>query len=327
MLSLSRKNILITGGMGFLGSNLAIRLVNMGANVVIVDSMISEYGGNLFNINPIKNKVKVNYCDITDKNAMEHVIREQDYIFHLAGQVSHIMSLTDPFPDIDYNITGTAILLEACRKHNQDVRIIFSGTRGQYGTSDKLPASEISPTNPRGIYELTNLTAERMFQIYFQIFGIKTVLTRITNIYGPRAQMKNDKYGVINWFIRQIIDNKKIHLFGDGSIKRDLVYVDDCVEALIRLAQNEQCYGQVFNIGDDKPLSFKEIAETMVRVSKKGGYIFTPFSEERAKQEPGDFYSDISKIYTYVSWKPKTKFIKGLKATFDYYSKYKKHYW
>lgn len=321
------QNILITGGLGFIGSNLAIKLVRMGAHVTLVDSMIPEYGGNLFNIEPIKTKITINYCDITDKNAMNYVIRNQNIIFHLAGQVSHVLSLTNPFPDIDYNITGTAILLEACRKYNPSCLIVFTGTRGQYGSSVKLPVSEDSPTNPKGIYELTNLTAEKMFTIYFQNHGIKSVLARLTNIYGPRAQMKSNKYGVINWFIRQLIDGEQIQLYGDGSIKRDVVYVDDCVEALIALANNKNTCGEIFNIGDSKPLTFKEIVETMIRVTKKGSYRYAPFSEERAKQEPGDFYSDIKKIKKFIGWIPTTSFNSGLKKTFDYYLTHKKHYW
>lgn len=325
--SFKNRNVLVTGGLGFIGSNLSLELVKQGAHVTIVDSMIPEYGGCLFNIDPIKNNVHINFCDITDKNAMEHVIREKDYIFHLAGQVSHVMSLTNPFPDIDYNITGTAILLEGCRKYNPNTVIVFTGTRGQYGSSTKLPVDESAPTNPKGIYELTNLTAEKMFKIYFDNHGIKSVLPRLTNIYGPRAQMKSDKYGVINWFIRKAIDNEPISLFGDGSIKRDVVYVDDCVEALLQLAECEQCYGEIYNVGDDTPRTFKEIIELIIKINGYGEYKFTPFSEERKKQEPGDFYSDITKIEKAIGWRPKTSFEQGLAKTIEYYKQYKNYYW
>ncbi|NTU73616.1 NAD-dependent epimerase/dehydratase family protein [Candidatus Roizmanbacteria bacterium] len=321
------KRILITGGLGFIGSNLAIRLVKEGAYVTIVDSMISDYGGNLFNIHPIKKKVHINFSDITDKNAMEYVIRDKDSIFHLAGQVSHVLSLTNPFPDIDYNITGTAVLLEACRKYNPQAIIVFTGTRGQYGSSIKLPVDETAHTNPKGIYELTNLTAEKMFKVYYENHGIRSVLTRLTNIYGPRAQMKSNKYGVVNWFIRQAISNEQISLFGDGLIKRDVVYVDDCVDALLSLAQREACYGEIFNVGDDKPWTFKQIVSKIIELNGYGSFKFTPFSEERKKQEPGDFYSDISKISAAIGWKPTTSFTKGLRKTIEFYKKYKEFYW
>jgi len=321
------KRVLITGGLGFIGSNLAIRLVGQGAIVTIVDSMISEYGGNLFNIEDIKDNVKINYCDITDKNAMEYIVRNQDYIFHLAGQVSHIMSFTNPYHDIDYNITGTVILLEACRKYNNNVKIIYTGTRGQYGSATILPVNEESPTNPKGLYEITNLTAEKIFLVYNEVHGIKSVLTRLTNAYGPRAQMKTNKYGVANWFVRLVIDNEVIPIYGSGLIKRDFIYIDDVVDALLMLPLEEKCFGQIFNIGSDYVSNFKELAETIIATAKQSRIEFTPFSEERKKQEPGDFYSDISKINKYIGWKPKVTLKDGVQCTVDFYKKNKTYYW
>ena len=321
------KRVLITGGLGFVGSNLAMRLVGQGAHVTIVDSMIPEYGGNLFNVEEIKDKVKINYCDITDKNAMEWIVRDQEYVFHLAGQVSHIMSFTNPYHDIEYNITGTVILLEACRQYNPDVKIIYTGTRGQYGSAMSLPVSEESPTNPKGLYEITNLTAEKIFLVYNEAHGIKSVLTRLTNVYGPRAQMMTNKYGVANWFVRLAIDNESIPIYGDGLIKRDFIYIDDTVDALLELPLKEKCFGQVFNIGSDYVSNFKELAETIVDTTKQSKIEFTPFSEERKKQEPGDFYSDISKINEYIGWKPKVSLQEGVKKTVEFYKMNKKYYW
>jgi len=321
------KNILITGGMGFIGSNLAIKLVEMGANVTILDSMISEYGGNLYNISQIKDKVHINFCDITDKNAMEWIVIDKEYIFHLAGQVSHMMSFSNPFLDIDYNITGTTVLLEACKKKNKNVRIIFTGTRGQYGPATKFPVSEDSPNNPKGIFEITNLTAEKIFLVYNDTHGIKSVSTRLTNVYGPRAQMKTNTYGVANWFIRLAIDNEVIPIYGDGLIKRDFVYVDDVVDALLLLPMKDECFGQVFNVGNNYVSNFKELADTIIKIHGKGEIEYTPFSEERKKQEPGDFYSDISKIKKFTGWEPKTGLKEGVKKTLDYYADNKKYYW
>jgi UDP-glucose 4-epimerase len=321
------KRVLITGGMGFIGSNLAIRLTKSGALVTIVDSMIPEYGGNLFNIKSIKNEVKINYCDITDKNAINWVVQNQDYIFHLAGQVSHLLSFDNPYKDIDYNITGTLILLEACRNFNQDAKIIYTGTRGQYGKAVILPVNEQAPTNPTGVYELTNLTAEKLFSIYYQNYGIKSILTRITNVYGPRAQMKSNKYGVANWLIRQCLDNQPITVFGDGSIKRDFIYIDDVIDALCALPLNRNAYGEIFNIGHTEISDFNNLAKLIVAVSGKGKIVYTDFTPERAAQEPGDFYSDISKIKQYTGWKPKVKLTEGLKQTIAYYAKNKQHYW
>jgi UDP-glucose 4-epimerase len=323
----SGKRVLITGGLGFIGSNLAIRLIKYGAKVTIVDSMIPEYGGNLFNIKPIKNEVKINYCDITDKNAIDWVVQNQDYIFHLAGQVSHILSFENPYKDVDYNITGTLILLEACRNYNQTAKIIYTGTRGQYGKAVKLPVDELAPTNPTGVYELTNLTAEKLFSIYHNHYGIKSILTRITNVYGPRAQMKSNKYGVANWLIRLCLDNQPITVYGDGSIKRDFVYIDDVIDALCQLPANRNCYGEIFNIGHTEISDFNDLSKLIVSVSGKGKIVYTDFSPERAAQEPGDFYSDLNKIKQYIGWKPKIQLAEGLSKTINYYEKYKQHYW
>ncbi len=321
------KKVLITGGMGFIGSTLAIALVKAGAKVNIVDSMIPEYGGNLWNIESIKDDIKINYCDITDRTAMEWVVRDREYIFHLAGQVSHIMSYSNPYADIDYNITGTVALVEACRKYNPNAIIIYTGTRGQYGPADVLPVSEDAPTNPKGLYEITNLAAEKILIAYNNSHKIRSVLTRLTNIYGPRAQMKTNKYGVANWFIRLSLEGGTIPLFGDGLIKRDFLYVDDVISALCMLPLKKECFGEVFNVGGSEISNFKELAETIVGITKKGSIVYTPFSEERKKQEPGDFYSDISKIKKYIGWEPKVMLSEGVEKTVSFYKKNRKHYW
>lgn len=323
----SGKNILITGGLGFIGSSLAIRLADAGADVSIVDVMIPDYGGNLFNIEPIKGRAKVNFSDITDAHSVNYLVRDRDYIFHCAGQVCHVMSMTNPFPDIDFNIKGTAILLEACKKHNPKVKIIKMGTRGQYGPAVKLPVSEDAPTNPKGIYEISNLTAEKIIKVYNDIHGIKSVLLRLTNIYGPRAQMKHSRFGVANWFIRQAIDNETIKIFGDGKLLRDFLYIDDCVDAILMSAMTQDAVGEVLNVGIDKPTTFLELAQQIIKVAGSGKWEFAPFSEERKAQEPGNFYSDISKIKRIVGWEPKTSLSEGLKETIDYYKKHKSKYW
>lgn len=319
--------VLITGGLGFIGSNLAIRLVERGAQVTLVDAMIPEFGGNVFNIAPIKDKVVVNFGDICDRHAMNWLIRGQDYIFHLAGQVSHILSLTDPLPDIEYNIKGTAILMEAVRQFNRRAKVIFTGTRGQYGPTTKLPVNEEAPSNPKGIYELSNLTAERIIQIYHQIHGIDAVLLRLTNIYGPRAQMRHAHYGVANWFVRLAIEGRTIPIFGDGTIKRDFLYVDDCVEAILMAARAPAANGEILNLGIDRPTTFLELAQTLIDVCGSGSWQFAPFTPERKAQEPGDFYSDITKIRRLVGWEPATSLHEGLRQTVEYYRAHHEHYW
>ena len=321
------KNVLITGGLGFIGSSLALRLVELGAQVTLLDAMIQDYGGNLFNIDSIKDRVTVNFSNITDVNSMNYLVREKDYIFHCAGQVCHVMSLTDPFPDIEYNIKGIAILMEACKKNNPGVKIVKTGTRGQYGPATSLPVCEDAPTNPKGIYEISNLTAEKIMKVYNDIHGIKTVLLRLTNIYGPRSQMKHSRFGVVNWFVRQAIDNETIKVFGDGKILRDFLYIDDCVDAILMSAISEKAVGEILNVGLDKPTSFLDLVALIIKTAKTGRYEFAEFSPERKAQEPGDFYSDISKIRNLVSWEPKVSLEEGLIRTIAYYRSFKKYYW
>ncbi len=323
----SGANVLITGGMGFIGSNLAIRLAESGAVVSIFDAMLPQYGGNEFNTAPVKDKVVFTLANITDASAVTAAVKGKDYVFHLAKQVNHVLSLTDPFPDIEYNVKGAAIVAEACRKHAPAAKVICTGTRGQYGKSAKLPVSEDAPQNPLGIYEITNLTAEKIFQVYNDHHGVRCVQTRLTNIYGPRGQMKTNTFGVANWFIRLAIDGQKIPVFGDGSLKRDFLYVDDCVDALLALALEEKAFGQVFNVGHDKPATILELVKKIVELAGSGTFEFTAFSEERRKQEPGDYYSDITKIGGLTGWRPQVALEEGLRRTIDYYRANKTHYW
>lgn len=323
----NKKKVLVTGGLGFIGSNLVIRLIESGAEVIIVDSMIPDYGGNLFNIAPVEKKVAINFCDIRDANAMNYLVRDKDYIFHLAGQVCHVMSLTDPFPDIEINITGTTILMEACKQYNRQAKVIYTGTRGEYGSATHLPVNEEAPTNPRGIHEISNLTAEKIIKIYNDVHGIKSVLLRLTNTYGPRAQMKHSRFGVANWFIRLAINNETIPVFGDGKFLRDFLYVDDAVEAILMTAINPAAIGEIFNVGVDVPTTFLELAQKIIEIAGTGRWEFAVFTPERAAQEPGDFYSDISKIRQKIGWEPKIALEEGIKRTLDYYRKFKPYYW
>ncbi len=326
-LRLRGARALITGGMGFTGSNLAIGLVNAGSDVTIVDAMIPGYGGNLFNIAPIGSRVTVNFSDVRDVNVMNHLVRGQDFVFHLAGQVDHILSMSDPFPDIDINIKGTAVMMEALRRHNPSAKLIYTGTRGQYGAAVSLPVNEEAATNPKGIYEISNLTAEKIIQVYNDAHGIDAVLLRLTNIYGPRAQMRHPRYGVVNWFVRQAIDGATIKVFGDGKIRRDFLFIDDAVEAIMMSAVSPAAVGEVLNVGIDKPTDFIELADTLIEVAGSGRWEFSPFTPERKAQEPGDFYSDISKIRRLVGWQPRTALRDGLRQTVEFYRDHKAHYW
>jgi UDP-glucose 4-epimerase len=217
--------------------------------------------------------------------------------------------------------------MEAIRRNAPHAKVIFAGTRGQYGPAVALPVAEDAPTNPKGIYEISNLTAEKIIQVYDNIHGIHSVLLRLTNIYGPRAQMKHSQYGVANWFVRLALDNETIKIFGDGRIRRDFLYVDDCVDALLMSAGCESARGEIFNVGLDRPTDFLELVETLIDVAGSGRWMFAPFTPERKAQEPGDFYSNIDKIRRIVGWSPKISLRDGLRATVDYYRASRDHYW
>jgi UDP-glucose 4-epimerase len=245
----------------------------------------------------------------------------------LARQVDHILSLHDPFPDIEINIRGTAVLMEALRKFNPTARVIHTGTRGQYGEAVRLPVDEEAPTYPKGLHEISSLTAEKIISMYHDVHHIPSVLLRLTNIYGPRAQMRHHRYGVVNWFVRLAIDNDVIKVFGDGKILRDFLYVEDCIQAMLQCGVCEAAYGEVFNVASGIPINFIELAETLVRVAQRGRWEFAPFSAERKAQEPGDFYADIQKIKRIVGWEPTTALEAGLATTIAYFREHKAQYW
>jgi UDP-glucose 4-epimerase len=317
--ALAGQRVLITGGLGFIGSNLARRLLAEGAHVTLCDAMIEGYGGNPANIREIRDDVTIDAADVRDAAAMERLVAGKEVVFHLAAQVSHVMSLSNPYPDIDINIKGTAVVLEACRKASPEALIVRSGTRGQYGPAVQLPVSELTPSDPRGIYEISQLSAEMICRTYTRIHGIRTVPLRLTNVYGPRGQMKHSQFGVVNWFVRLALEGKPIPIFGSGKILRDFLYVDDCVEALVRAAVEPRAVGEVLNVGHDRPSTFLEVAELLRELVAGTRLEFTDFTPERKAQEPGDFVSDITKIRGLLGWEPTTSLRDGLGRTVEFY--------
>jgi UDP-glucose 4-epimerase len=313
------RRVLVTGGLGFIGSNLARRLVKEGALVTLCDALIEGYGGNPANVAEIRGDVEIVGSDVRDAAAMERLVEGRDVVFHLAAQVSHVMSLSNPYPDIDINIKGTAVLLEACRKTNPRAVVVRSGTRGQYGPAVKLPVSEETPSDPRGIYEISQLSAEMICRTYTRIHGIPTVPLRLTNVYGPRGQMKHSQFGVVNWFVRLALEGRPIPVFGSGRILRDFLYVDDCVDALVRAAAEPRAVGEILNVGHDRPSTFLEVAEILRELVPGTEIEFTDFTPERRAQEPGDFVSDITKIRGMLGWEPRVSLREGLSRTADFY--------
>jgi nucleoside-diphosphate-sugar epimerase len=321
------KNILITGGLGFIGSNLAHRLVPLGAHITLVDALIPDYGGNSFNIEGIKNDVKVNILDIRDRDRMDQLVRNQDYIFNLAGQVSHIDSMRDPFTDLDMNCQGQLSVLEACRKNNPTVKIIFASTRQIYGKPEYLPVDEKHPLRPTDINGINKMAGEMYHLLYNNVHRIKTVSLRLTNTFGPRQLMKHNRQGFIPWFIRQVIDGEELKIFGDGNQKRDMNYVDDVVDALLLAAINEKANGEMFNLGGNEVMSLAAFVKLLIEIAQNGSYSIVPFPEERKKIDIGDFYCNWRKIEGSLGWKPTISIKEGLTRTIEYYRKFKNYYW
>ncbi|HMA16914.1 MAG TPA: NAD-dependent epimerase/dehydratase family protein, partial [Thermoanaerobaculia bacterium] len=290
-----------------------------GARVAVCDAMIDGYGGNFENVREIQSDLEIHISDVRDEAEMSRLVEGRDIVFHLAAQVSHVLSLADPYPDIDINIRGTATVLEACRKRNPGALVVRSGTRGQYGPAVRLPVSEDAPADPRGIYEISQLSAEMICRTYTRIHGVRTVPLRLTNIYGPRAQMKHSHFGVVNWFVRLALDEKAIPIFGTGRILRDFLYVDDCAEALLAAAVEPAAVGEIINVGNDRPSTFLKVAEILRELVPGVEIVFTDFTPERRAQEPGDFVSDISKIRRLTGWSPKVDLRDGLARTVEFY--------
>ncbi|HZI66146.1 MAG TPA: SDR family NAD(P)-dependent oxidoreductase [Thermoanaerobaculia bacterium] len=326
MASFAGKNVLVTGGLGFIGSNLAHRLLREGARVTLCDAMIEGYGGNFANVAEIRSDLDVHLSDVRDESAMARLVEGRDVVFHLAAQVSHVLSLSNPYPDIDINIRGTAAVLEACRKTNPGTVVVRSGTRGQYGPAVNLPVSEETAADPRGIYEISQLSAEMICRTYTRIHGVRTVPLRLTNVYGPRAQMKHSHFGVVNWFVRLALEGRPIPVFGTGKILRDFLYVDDCVEALVAVANEPAAVGEIVNVGNDRASTFLEVAEILREIVPGTEIVFTEFTPERKAQEPGDFVSDIAKIRRLTGWEPHVALREGLERTVAFYRERKHEY-
>lgn len=320
------KNILITGGLGFIGSTLAITLADLKANVTVVDSLLPDYGGNLFNIKGYESKIKTNISDVRDSYSMNFLIQKQDLLFNLAGTLSHVDSMTNPLTDLEINCKSQLSILEACRHNNKNIKIVYAGTRNQYGKAQYLPVDENHPLNPTDINGINCIAGEKYHLLYNDVYGIKACSLRLTNTYGPRHLMKHSKQGVLSWFIKQIMDNQTIELFGSGNQIRDINYVDDVVEAFLIAGTSNKVWGEVFNLGGTS-VGLIDFVKKAVRIYGKGKYKIVDFPENRQKIEIGNYKADYSKFNQTVGWIPKTDLETGIKKTIKFYEKYKKHYW
>jgi UDP-glucose 4-epimerase len=321
------KNTLITGGLGFIGSNMAHKLVTLGANVLLVDSLIPDYGGNLFNIHGIEDRVRVNIADIRDENSMKYLVQGQDYIFNLAGQVSHVDSMQDPFTDLEINVRSQLFILEACRHYNSDARVVYASTRQFYGKPDYLPVDEKHLLHPTDINGVNKMAGEWYHMVYNNVYGVQTTSLRLTNTYGPRQLVKHNRQGFIGWFIRQAIDGEEIQIYGDGSQVRDLTHVDDVVDACLMAAASNETAGQVYNLGGLELISLLDLAKLLLEITGQGSYRLTPFPEEKLKIDIGDFWADYEKIEKALGWRPKVDLRDGLSRTVQFYQLHREHYW
>ena len=320
------KNVLITGGAGFIGSNLAIKLAEMKANVTIVDSFIPEYGGNLFNLEPIKNKVKLNISDVRDEHSMKYLINDQDYLFNLAGQTSHIDSMNDPYVDLEINARAQLSILEACRRYNPKIKIVFASTRQIYGRPQYLPVDENHPLYPVDVNGINKMAGEWYHIVYNDVYKIRSVVLRLTNTYGPRMRVKDARQTFLGIWIKNVIEGNKILVFGDGKQIRDFNYVDDVVNAILLSAQSEDADGMIFNLGADDPINLEDTAKLMIEISHNANYELVPFPAERKAIDIGDYYADYRKIRSKLGWQPKISLKDGLKLTINYYQEFNKHY-
>jgi UDP-glucose 4-epimerase len=319
--------ILITGGLGFIGSTLAMRLVDLGAQVTVVDSMIPEYGGNLWNIEPVRDRVRINIADVRDEHAMKYLLLHQDILFNLAGQTSHLDSMEQPHADLEINARAQLSILEACRHYNRDIKVVFASTRQIYGKPSYVPVDEAHPLHPVDVNGVNKLAGEMYHLLYYQVYGIQTSVLRLTNTYGPRMRVVDARQTFLGIWIRRLLEGQPIVIFGTGGQLRDFNYVDDVVDALLLVALAKEANGEIFNLGHDRPVSLRETAELLIELNGKGAYQAVPFPADRQAIDIGDYYGDFGKIRRCLGWTPSTSLQKGLRHTLEYYERHAAHYW
>lgn len=319
--------VLVTGGLGFIGSTLAHRLVGLGAEVTLMDALIPEYGGLEYNVQEIRQRVQVHVADVRDPQAVARLVQGQNYLFNLAGQTSHVDSMTDPVTDLEINAAAQLSILEACRKHNPGVKLVFASTRQLYGRPQYLPVDEKHPIQPVDVNGINKLAGEWYHLLYNNVYGIRACALRLTNTYGPRMRVKDARQTFLGIWIRNVIQGAPVLVFGDGRQLRDFNYVDDAVDALLAAAADPKSEGQVFNLGSSEVISLQDLAAKLVALHGSGSHRLVPFPPERKAIDIGDYYSDFTRIRGALGWQPKVGLDEGLKRTLAYYTAHGKHYW
>ena len=321
------KKVLVTGGLGFIGSSVALRLVELGAAVAIVDNVDPTSGANYFNIEPAKKQLEIIEGDTADLDLMRRLVRGRTHIFNLAGHVSHLESMEDPFSDLRMNALGPLTVLEACRKENREVRVIYAGTRQSYGKPDLVPVVENLLLKPVDVNGVTKMAGEWFHMVYHTAYGIPTVSLRLVNTFGPRQLVKHARQGFIGWFIRQAIDGEEIQIYGDGQQFRGLNYIDDVVQALLIAGNNDSVVGDYFNLGGMQPVTLEVLVQALLKTTRTGSYKLVPFPDDRKRIDIGSAFSSFMKFHFATGWKPSTSLEEGLAKTVDYYRRNKAHYW
>ena len=313
------KSVLITGGVGFIGSNLARTLADLEARVTVVDSLIPEFGGTLFNLKDYEGRIRINIADIRDEFSMAHLVKGHDYLFNLAGQTSHLDSMKNPFVDLDINCRSQLFILEACRKHNPAIRIVYASTRQIYGRPDFLPVHEDHLLHPTDVNGINKMAGEWYHILYSRVYGIRTCALRLTNTYGPRMRVKDARQTFLGIWIKNLVEGRRIEVWGDGLQVRDFNYVDDVTDAMLVAALSAQSNGQVYNLGSPERVNLKDLAALMIKVHGRGEYEVIPFPEDRKPIDIGDYYADYGKIRVALKWNPRLTLEAGLTRTLQYY--------
>jgi UDP-glucose 4-epimerase len=313
------RRVMITGGLGFIGSNLARQLVALGADILLVDSLIPDYGGNLFNIDGIADRVRVNVADVRQQSTMNYLVRDREVIFNLAGQVSHIDSIKDPYSDLEINCRSQLTILEACRYNNPGAKVVYAGTRQVYGRPESLPVDEKHLVKPTDVNGINKAAGEYYHLVYNNVYKVRACSLRLTNVYGPRQLIRHDRQGFIGWFIRLAIEGGVIQIYGDGTQQRDFVYVDDAADAFLRAGAMDACNGEVFNVGGGQPIPHAALASLILQIAGSGRVEYVEWPPEKKAIDIGDFYADSTKLQRVTGWKPTTPLADGLRTTISYY--------
>ena len=321
------RSALITGGLGFIGSNLAHRLVEIGVKVSVLDSLLPDQGGNPYNVHDLLGLIEVHTADMRDQKAISHLVGGIDFIFNLAGSVSHLDSMQHPLYDLELNCAAHVTLLEVCRQFNPHVKVVYTSTRQVYGRPVYLPLDEQHRVAPLDVNGINKLTAEHYHLLYHRVYGTRSVCLRLTNTYGPRQLIHHNRQGFIAWFMRQAIDGGVIELFGEGRQQRDLNYVDDVVDALLLAGASEMAEGEIYNLGGDEPISLAALAEELISITGRGTARPVPFPREQQLIDVGNTYSSFAKIQAALGWQPRTPLRVGLERTVAFYQQHRAHYW